>query len=82
MSKTTTQMVLCRCGGIVRESDDTCRGCGSLRYATHTCACGEAVPRRVYEALQSCVSCAMAARDELAYRFARLDANIKMLEEL
>lgn len=83
MSKTQTQMILCsRCGCIVRESDDICIGCGALRYATHYCGCGEAVPRKVYDALQSCLPCAVAARDELAYKFARLDANIKMLEEL
>lgn len=84
MSKTATQMILCqRCGSIGKETDDACTRCGFQRYAPHKCdTCGEPISRRVHDILGSCVSCARGHLDNLAYKYATLDANIKQLEEL
>lgn len=84
MSKTQTQMILCtRCGAVGKETDDTCTRCGYERYAPHRCDfCGNTETRRVYDTLRICIPCAKGELDNLAYRYATLDANIKQLEEL
>lgn len=84
MSKTTDTMILCtRCGSPHYSLDDSCQRCGLERFATHKCDfCGDTVTRRVYETLRICLPCAKSELEGLAYRYATLDANIKMLEEL
>jgi len=80
MSKTTDALVCCpRCGN--PSAAGVCGRCGYDKGAAYRCDfCGDAITRRIYETLRICIPCARAELEGMAYRYATLDANIKLLE--